>query len=56
MGCVVNGPGEASDAELGIAGVKGGKASVFLKGESLGVFEESEALKIFMQHLLSFTS
>lgn len=32
MGCVVNGPGEASDADLGIAGGKDGCA-IFVKGE-----------------------
>jgi (E)-4-hydroxy-3-methylbut-2-enyl-diphosphate synthase len=54
MGCVVNGPGEAKDAELGIAGVKGGKASVFLHGESIGTFPEQEALNIFKEKLLGF--
>ena len=54
MGCVVNGPGEAKDAELGIAGVKGGKASVFLHGESVGTFSEEESLKIFREKLLEF--
>ena len=32
MGCVVNGPGEAQDADLGVAGAKGGCA-IFKKGE-----------------------
>ena len=44
MGCIVNGPGEASDAELGIAGVKGGKASLFIKGKSTGIFPIDDAL------------
>jgi len=38
MGCVVNGPGEAKEAELGIAGVKGGKAALFRNGEMIGTF------------------
>lgn len=54
MGCVVNGPGEAKDAELGIAGVKGGKASIFFKGQSIGIFPEEEALGIFRKKLLEF--
>ena len=54
MGCAVNGPGEAKEAELGIAGVKRGKASVFLHGESIGIFPETEALKIFKEKLLEF--
>ena len=32
MGCVVNGPGEARDADFGIAG-GGDKAVVFVRGE-----------------------
>ena len=34
MGCVVNGPGEAREADLGIAGGKG-KGLLFRKGEPL---------------------
>ncbi|MDE7164431.1 MAG: flavodoxin-dependent (E)-4-hydroxy-3-methylbut-2-enyl-diphosphate synthase [Clostridiales bacterium] len=33
MGCVVNGPGEASDADFGVAGGAGGKAALFVKGK-----------------------
>jgi (E)-4-hydroxy-3-methylbut-2-enyl-diphosphate synthase len=32
MGCVVNGPGEAREADFGIAGGKGGKGVLFRKG------------------------
>ena len=35
MGCVVNGPGEAKDADVGIAGGRG-KAVLFRKGEPVG--------------------
>jgi (E)-4-hydroxy-3-methylbut-2-enyl-diphosphate synthase len=34
MGCVVNGPGEARDADIGIAGGVG-EALLFKKGEAL---------------------
>jgi (E)-4-hydroxy-3-methylbut-2-enyl-diphosphate synthase len=51
MGCVVNGPGEAKDADLGIAGSKNGMAAVFKKGKMKGVFPEDEALKIFREEL-----
>ena len=51
MGCVVNGPGEAKDADLGIAGSKNGLAAVFKKGKLKGVFPENEALKIFREEL-----
>ena len=37
MGCVVNGPGEAREADYGIAGGKG-KGLLFRKGEILGTF------------------
>ncbi len=43
MGCAVNGPGEAADADLGIAGGKGG-AVLFAKGEKLGFFPEEQLL------------
>lgn len=33
MGCVVNGPGEARLADIGIAGGKGGKSALYIKGK-----------------------
>ena len=44
MGCVVNGPGEAREAELGIAFAPGG-CMVFQKGELLASFNDWEAGK-----------
>ena len=41
MGCVVNGPGEAKEADYGIAGGKGA-GLLFRKGEVLGKFPESD--------------
>ena len=41
MGCVVNGPGEAKDADIGIACGKG-RAILFKKGEKIGVVEERD--------------
>ena len=41
MGCVVNGPGEAKDADIGIAGGKG-KGAIFRKGEVVRVVPEDE--------------
>lgn len=43
MGCVVNGPGEAREAELGIAGGKG-EGLIFKKGEILKKVPEGELL------------
>ncbi|MGH8986445.1 MAG: flavodoxin-dependent (E)-4-hydroxy-3-methylbut-2-enyl-diphosphate synthase, partial [Acidimicrobiia bacterium] len=41
MGCVVNGPGEARDADLGIAAGRG-KGHLFVKGKVVRVVPESE--------------
>ena len=41
MGCVVNGPGEAREADVGIAGGKG-EGLVFRKGEILRKVPETE--------------
>ena len=41
MGCVVNGPGEAREADYGIAGGKG-KGLLFKKGEVLGTYPAEE--------------
>lgn len=46
MGCAVNGPGEASDADLGIAGAKG-ECVIFVKGKIVKKVLASEAEKIF---------
>jgi len=46
MGCVVNGPGEAKDADLGLAGGKG-RLMLFRKGEPDGIFSETEGFERF---------
>ena len=43
MGCVVNGPGEAREADLGIAGGKG-EGLIFKKGEIIKKVEESRLI------------
>jgi (E)-4-hydroxy-3-methylbut-2-enyl-diphosphate synthase len=43
MGCVVNGPGEAREADLGIAGGRG-KGHLFVKGQMVRVVPESEMI------------
>lgn len=43
MGCVVNGPGEAKDADIGIAGGKG-RVVLFKKGSIVGTYPEEEAV------------
>ncbi|MCQ2378288.1 MAG: flavodoxin-dependent (E)-4-hydroxy-3-methylbut-2-enyl-diphosphate synthase [Victivallaceae bacterium] len=45
MGCPVNGPGEAREADLGLAGSRDGKVLLFSHGKTLGVYPEAEALE-----------
>ena len=48
MGCVVNGPGEAKDADLGIAaGNKRGH--LFVKGQNVAVVKEDEMVETLVQ-------
>jgi (E)-4-hydroxy-3-methylbut-2-enyl-diphosphate synthase len=44
MGCVVNGPGEARDADLGIAAGRG-KGHLFVRGQVVRVVPESEMVE-----------
>ncbi len=55
MGCVVNGPGEARDADIGIACGKG-KAVLFKKGKKIGVVEERDFVKVLMGEVEEMTS
>jgi len=50
MGCVVNGPGEAKDADVGIACGKG-KAVLFKKGEKVGIVEEKDFVRALMREV-----
>ena len=50
MGCVVNGPGEAKEADLGIAGGKG-TGLVFKKGEILRRVPENELVSALMEEI-----
>jgi len=47
MGCVVNGPGEAKDADVGIACGKG-KGAIFRKGKVVGTASEDKFLEALM--------
>ena len=55
MGCVVNGPGEARDADIGIACGKG-KAVLFKKGEKIRVIEEKDFVKALMREVEEMTN
>ena len=50
MGCVVNGPGEARDADIGIAGGKG-KGVLFRRGEIVGSYAEHELLEALLAEI-----
>jgi len=51
MGCVVNGPGECREADVGIACGKG-KGALFLKGRVIRTVEEGELLPALSSELL----
>ena len=55
MGCVVNGPGEAKDADLGIAGGNG-YCLLFKKGEPYLKVEASAARETFLRELKELVS
>lgn len=50
MGCVVNGPGEAREADIGIAGGKG-EGIIFKKGEILKKVKEEELIDALMEEI-----
>ncbi len=51
MGCVVNGPGEARDADLGVASGNG-KGQIFVKGEVVETVPESKIVETLIAHAL----
>ena len=50
MGCVVNGPGEAREADIGLAGGDG-CAVIFKKDRIIGKFSEEEALPALLREI-----
>ncbi|NMA42304.1 MAG: flavodoxin-dependent (E)-4-hydroxy-3-methylbut-2-enyl-diphosphate synthase [Oligosphaeraceae bacterium] len=50
MGCSVNGPGEAREADIGMAGGKG-KAVIFEQGKITMSLPENEILPVFLQKI-----
>lgn len=53
MGCVVNGPGEARSADIGVAGAGNGKLMLFRFGEPFATLPEDEAFEVLRQALES---
>lgn len=54
MGCVVNGPGEAREADVGIAGGKG-RGILFRKGESVATYDETDLLAALLEEVRKMT-
>jgi (E)-4-hydroxy-3-methylbut-2-enyl-diphosphate synthase len=50
MGCVVNGPGEAADADVGIAGGRG-EGQVFVQGKVIAKVKEEKLLETLMKYV-----
>jgi len=50
MGCVVNGPGEAADADIGIAGGKG-QGILFKKGKAFKKVDEKDFVTVLLEEI-----
>jgi len=50
MGCIVNGPGEAADADIALCGGKN-KAFIYRKGKRIAVVPESKAISALLSQL-----
>ena len=50
MGCVVNGPGEAREADIGIAGGDG-EGLLFMKGETIAKYPQEQLVDELLKHL-----
>lgn len=55
MGCIVNGPGEARGADIGVAGGKG-KGSIFVKGKIIKTVSEKDILPELLKEINKLTS
>ncbi len=53
MGCVVNGPGEAKEADLGIAGGKGAGV-LFKKGRIVRKVKEKDFASVLLKEIHEF--
>jgi (E)-4-hydroxy-3-methylbut-2-enyl-diphosphate synthase len=51
MGCIVNGPGEAREADLGVASGKG-KGQIFVRGEVIKVVPESQIVETLIEEAM----
>ncbi|MDP7559820.1 MAG: flavodoxin-dependent (E)-4-hydroxy-3-methylbut-2-enyl-diphosphate synthase, partial [Planctomycetota bacterium] len=53
LGCVVNGPGEAQEADIGIAG-GGGKGILYRNGEQVRVVPEDQMVDALLEEIALF--
>ncbi len=53
MGCIVNGPGEAGDADLAVCAAKG-KADIYKKGKKIATVKEDKLLTALTRHIETF--
>jgi (E)-4-hydroxy-3-methylbut-2-enyl-diphosphate synthase len=51
MGCEVNGPGEAKDADAGLAGIRDGRLLLFARGEKVRAVESGEAVAALIDEI-----
>ena len=54
LGCVVNGIGEAAEADIGVFGFKKGIAKLYIKGKEFKTIEESEIFSILKELIDEF--
>ncbi|EUA34239.1 gcpE family protein [Mycobacterium xenopi 3993] len=55
MGCVVNGPGEAREADLGVASGNG-KGQIFVRGEVIKTVPESQIVETLIEEAMRLAS
>src|SRR6201987_379788 len=55
MGCVVNGPGEAREADLGVASGNG-KGQIFVRGEVIKTVPESQSVETLIEEAMKLAS
>jgi (E)-4-hydroxy-3-methylbut-2-enyl-diphosphate synthase len=55
MGCVVNGPGEAREADLGVASGNG-KGQIFVRGEVIKTVPEAQIVETLIEEAMRLAS
>ena len=55
MGCVVNGPGEAREADLGVASGNG-KGQIFVKGQVIKTVPESQIVETLIEEAMKLAA